>query len=86
MTAKAGKKVKKALLAVLFIVIRKLCFGGSSVDGWASLACIVTFIGGVQLFCLGIIGQYLSKIYMETKRRPHYIVRESNLPSAQKIR
>ena len=42
------------------------------------LACIIMFIGGIQLFCMGIMGQYLSKTYMEVKKRPHYIIRESN--------
>lgn len=63
--------------AVLFIVIRKLLFG-DPVAGWASTASIIVFIGGVQLFCLGIIGKYLSKVYVETKNRPHYIIAESN--------
>jgi len=75
-----------SLIAVLFIFIRKLCFGGSSVDGWASLACIIVFIGGIQLACLGIIGQYLSKTYLEVKKRPHYIVRETNDDAADRVR
>jgi hypothetical protein len=49
---------------------------GDPVAGWPSLACFIAFIGGLQLFCLGIIGQYISKIYMETKRRPIYILKE----------
>ena len=52
---------------------------GDPVDGWPSLASIIIFIGGVQLLCLGIMGQYLAKTYLETKNRPLYIVRESNL-------
>ena len=75
-----------SLIAVAFIFIRKLCFGGSSVDGWASIVCIVTFIGGVQLACLGIIGQYLSKTYLEVKKRPHYIVRETNDRNTDRVR
>ena len=75
-----------SIVAVAFIFIRKLCFGGSSVDGWASLVCIIAFIGGVQLACLGIIGQYLSKTYLEVKKRPHYIVRETNDSSADRVR
>lgn len=47
-------------------------------DGWPSLASIIIFIGGVQLLCLGIMGQYLAKTYLETRNRPLYIVRESN--------
>ncbi len=73
-------------LAILFIVIRKLCFGGSSVDGWASLVCIISFVSGLQLACLGIIGQYLSKMYLEVKGRPHYILRETNDDAADRVR
>ena len=73
-------------LAIIFIIVRKLCFGGSSVDGWASLVCIMAFIGGLQLACLGIIGQYLSKTYLEAKKRPHYIIRETNDETADKLR
>ena len=75
-----------SVLVVLFIVVRKLCFGGSSVDGWASLVCLITFIGGVQMLCLGIIGQYLSKTYLEVKGRPHYILRETNASDADLVR
>ena len=66
-----------SFIAVIFIVVRKLVFG-DPVTGWASTACIITFIGGVQLFCMGIMGQYIAKTYMEVKQRPHYIVAESN--------
>mgnify|MGYP001516325756 FL=1 len=62
---------------LLFVFIRKLVFG-DPVSGWASLVCIILLIGGIQLFCMGIIGQYLSKNYMESKKRPHYIVSETN--------
>ena len=64
-----------ALVATAFIVVRTALFG-DPVSGWPSLACIIMFIGGLQLMCLGIIGQYLAKTYLEVKRRPHYIVRE----------
>lgn len=67
-----------AFFALIFIVVRALLFG-DPVDGWPSLASIIIFIGGVQLLCLGIMGQYLAKTYLETKHRPLYIVRESNL-------
>ena len=53
-----------------------------SVGGWPSLTCIVLLVGGVQLFCTGIIGKYLSKTYLETKNRPKYILREDNLEAA----
>ena len=66
-----------SFLAVIVIALRRLIWG-DPVAGWASIVCIMTFIGGIQLFCMGIMGQYISKIYMEVKRRPHYIVAESN--------
>ncbi len=67
-----------AFFMLLFVIVRRLCFG-DPVAGWASLVCIIIFIGGVQLFYMGIMGQYIAKTYMETKRRPHYIVAESNI-------
>lgn len=63
-------------VAMMFIFVRAIIFG-DPVAGWPSLACIIVFLGGVQLLCLGIIGLYISKIYLETKKRPIYIVRES---------
>lgn len=68
-----------AFVAMLVIIVRTIAFG-DPVSGWPSLACIVLFVGGLQLLCLGIIGQYLAKTYLETKQRPLYIVRESNIP------
>ena len=70
-----------AFAALIFIIVRALLFG-DPVDGWPSLASIIIFIGGIQLLCLGIMGQYLAKTYLETKRRPAYIVRESNCGAA----
>ena len=67
-----------ALCSTVFIVVRKLLFG-DPVSGWASTASIITFIGGIQLFFMGIFGQYLAKAYTEIKNRPIYIVAESNL-------
>lgn len=67
-----------SFFAILFVVVRRIMFG-DPVSGWASLVCIVTFIGGIQLFCMGIMGQYIAKIYMEVKKRPHFIISESNL-------
>ena len=74
-----------SFVMLLLIVVRKLAFG-DKVAGWPSLACIIIFIGGIQLFCLGVIGQYIAKIYMETKKRPHYIIAESNLEDCKTIR
>ena len=67
-----------SFLAIIFIIIRQLLFGGSAF-GWPSMACIVIFIGGIQLLCIGILGSYLSRTYMEVKKRPIYIFQESNL-------
>lgn len=66
-------------IAFLFIIIiiTKTILWGDPVGGWPSLACIIIFVSGVQLFFLGIIGEYLSKIYMETKQRPIYIIKET---------
>ncbi|HGD5444219.1 TPA: glycosyltransferase, partial [Streptococcus agalactiae] len=64
-----------SLLAIIFIIIRKLLFG-DPVSGWASTVTIVLFMGGIQLLSLGIIGKYISKIFLETKKRPVYIVKE----------
>lgn len=66
-----------SFLALLIIIIRKLIFD-DPVQGWASIICVIIFIGGLQLFCLGIMGQYIAKTYMEVKHRPHYIISESN--------
>ena len=67
-----------ALLMIVFIVVRTLIFGDPT-SGWPSLVCIIMLIGGIQLLCIGILGQYLSKTYLETKKRPIYIERESNV-------
>ena len=74
-----------AFVMIVFIIVRKLIFG-DPVAGWPSLACIIVLIGGLELFCLGIMGQYIAKTYMETKHRPHYIVSETNRSDARKIR
>ena len=73
-----------AAIALLIVFIRALCYG-DSVAGWPSTICIILFVGGVQLFCLGVMGQYISKIYKETKHRPQYIVGETNIQNEEKI-
>lgn len=73
-----------SFLSLVFIIIRKLVVG-DPVAGWASTICVIVFIGGVQLAVLGILGQYLSKIYLETKKRPHYIIAESNREDINRI-
>ena len=65
-----------AFIIILFIIIRTLIFGDPT-SGWPSMACIMFLIGGIQLLCTGIIGQYLSKTYLEVKNRPVYIVKET---------
>ena len=64
-------------IMVAYIIIKTLLFG-DPVSGWPSLACMVMFMGGIQLFCIGILGQYLAKTYLETKRRPIYILAETD--------
>lgn len=65
-----------SFIAIIFIVVKTLIWG-DPVGGWPSLACLIVFIGGIQLFFLGIIGLYLSKIYLEVKKRPIYIEKEN---------
>ena len=67
-----------SLVMFAFIFIRSLIYPLYSVAGWPSTVCLILFIGGVQLFSLGIMGQYISKMYMEVKNRPHYIVSQTN--------
>jgi len=64
-----------AFLMILFILLRSLVWT-DPVGGWPSLVCIICMVSGVQLFCLGIVGQYLSKTYLEVKKRPIYLVKE----------
>ena len=64
-----------AFCMIIFIIIRTLVFGDPT-SGWPSMICILCLVSGVQLFCMGIVGQYLSKAYMEVKKRPIYIAKE----------
>lgn len=66
-----------AFIMIVVIIVRTLCFG-DPVSGWPSLVCIIMLIGGIQLLCIGILGQYLAKTYLEVKDRPVYLCRESN--------
>ena len=65
-----------AFVFIVLVVIKTLAFG-DPVGGWPSMMCIILFLGGIQLFCMGILGQYLAKTYLETKHRPVYLVRET---------
>ena len=71
-------------IAIFFIILRALLFGDPT-SGWPSLVSIVLFIGGIQLLCLGIIGKYIGKIFLETKKRPVYIVRETEKQKAHQL-
>lgn len=64
-----------AFTLIFFTIVRKIIFG-DPVSGWPSLVCIISLVSGVQLFCLGIVGQYLAKTYMEVKKRPIYLIKE----------
>jgi len=64
---------------MIIVIISKTLIYGDPTAGWPSLVCIIFFVSGIQLFCLGIMGQYLSKTYLETKKRPIYIIKESNI-------
>lgn len=67
-----------AFIIIIVIIVKTLIFGDPT-SGWPSLACIIFMVSGIQLLCLGVIGQYLAKVYLEVKNRPIYIVRESNV-------
>ena len=67
-----------ALILLVVVIVRAAVFG-DPVAGWPSLVCLILFIGGSQMLCLGVFGQYLAKSYVEVKNRPIYVVRESNL-------
>ncbi len=67
-----------AIIGIIFIIVRTLIYGDPT-SGWPSMICIMLLIAGIQLLCMGILGQYLGKTYLETKRRPLYLVEESKL-------
>lgn len=67
-----------AFIMILVIIFKTIAFG-EPVSGWPSTVCAILFVGGVQLFCTGIIGQYIAKTYLEVKKRPIFIVKETNI-------
>ena len=67
-----------SFLFIIFIIGKTLIYGDTT-SGWPSLVCIIVFLAGIQLFFLGIIGEYLSKTYLETKNRPLYVIKETNI-------
>lgn len=74
-----------SFIMLAFIIIRHFIYG-NAVAGWASMICVVIFTGGLQLFCQGIMGQYVAKTYLEAKKRPHYIIAETNMNDAKLLR
>ena len=73
-TGLGGSIAALSFIGVIWSIVVALC--GASVPGWASMTCIICFIGGVQLTCLGVIGEYIGKIFLEVKQRPRYIISE----------
>lgn len=71
-----------AFLLVIMIVVRTVIFG-DPVAGWPSMACLILLIGGIQLICTGILGTYLSKSYLEVKKRPIYLAKETNIQKGE---
>lgn len=65
-----------SIIGLLFVIIRRLVEPSSSVFGWASMICIILLLGGLQLLCIGILGKYIGRIYLQVKQRPIYIIKE----------
>ena len=65
-----------SIIGLLFVIIRRIVEPGSSVFGWASMICIILLLGGLQLLCIGILGKYIGRIYLQVKQRPIYIIKE----------
>lgn len=63
---------------MIVVIIVRTCIWGDPVSGWPSLACIIFLVSGVQLLCTGIVGEYLSKTYLETKKRPIFILKDTS--------
>lgn len=74
-----------AFIAIIFIIVRTVIFGDPT-SGWPSMACIIMMVSGIQLLCIGILGQYLAKTYLETKKRPLYLVEEAVLAKDKDIK
>ncbi|MGM9881516.1 MAG: glycosyltransferase family 2 protein [Bacilli bacterium] len=66
-----------AFIMIIVVIVKTLAFGDPT-SGWPSLVCIIFLVSGIQLLCLGVIGEYLSKMYLEVKGRPIYVIRETN--------
>ena len=80
-----GFGMPASIFRFLFLIwLVPLFFFGKTVQGWASTCALVCFMGGIQLCCLGVIGEYIGKIYMETKARPRYIISEKTYSDEEK--
>lgn len=73
-----------SFLMIVFIIVRT-CVWGDPVSGWPSLVCIIFLVSGIQLFCTGIVGEYLSKTYLETKHRPIFILKDSSEDGKEEV-
>ena len=67
-----------AFIWAIVLILKRIIIGGYNVSGWTSTICVIIFIGGIQLMCIGIMGQYIARIFLETKHRPIYIVGNSS--------
>ena len=67
-----------AFIWALILILKRIIIGNYNVSGWTSMICVIIFLGGVQLLCMGIMGQYIAKIFLETKHRPLFIVAETS--------
>lgn len=67
-----------SFVAIVFFVYQKL-FVGIDSQGWATMMCLILMLGGIQLFCIGVLGQYLAKVYTETKQRPLYLIKKMSI-------
>ena len=65
-----------SILGLILVIIRRILEPSSSAFGWASMVCIILLLGGLQLLCIGIVGKYIGRIYMQVKNRPIYIIKE----------
>lgn len=67
-----------SVIGIIFVIIRRIVEPNSSVFGWASLVCLILLLGGLQLLCIGIVGKYVGKTYLQSKNRPIYIIKEKH--------
>ena len=65
-----------SIIGLIIVIIRRALYPGSSIFGWASMVCIILLLGGLQLLCIGILGKYIGRVYIQVKNRPIYIIKE----------